>query len=495
VPRFAPVIRAVPSALAVALVAGAAAVAGGWQPGGLRQAATTLDAVLAKTARATAETPPPDRIDTYRLDADGTIYTAVVRVRGADYRADATLGGVRYAEGRVDGVRWRATPNGVEHRIRADAQGDDLDRWPLGLFGLPDAGLALAGERDDPTPTDVLVYRDSREYTHWFFVDAATGALTGEETREGARVVTYAFDRDPASGEIAGFRATGAGGPLTAVRVAREVRPLAPADVASAPPEADALQPSAERARTTLATRFSGHRILVSARVDGRATRLLLDTGTPGLVLAQRLVDALGLPRPLGHAVVPDVEVGGEHLRDVAVTTHPLGAYDGILGYAYFRGRRVHVDYARERVSVEPASAPFDEPDARDIPARCDEGMPLATVDAGDVRLERMVLDTGSDDVVIARDAFAGTASRTAFGLRDLGAPRVEGYLEGAVTTRPATLDRLRLGARTYRDVPVDVEGDAPNDADFPIDGIVGTSILGRSEWWFDEAACRIAVR
>ena len=486
------------------LAAGTPAHAAGehWEPAGIRETSAALENVLAARDAAAGRPLPAyaRRVEHWRLTAGEATLETVVSVRDGDLRFQTSIADAAYSQGRADGVRWRETPNGLVRRIGADVQGDDLDRWPLGIFPYAAADCRLLGETEATPRRYVVEYRPAHDSPHWFFYDAAGGQLTNELEREGSRSIAFAF---------AGFRridgvlrpfawqVSGAGGAATVA-----VDDVAVEDVPAAAVERPASRSDALAAfdgqSVDIPATFRRDRILLDARVNGRLGRFIVDTGTTQILIDEGAARRFGIETVLGHGVAHDLSMGPVHFKDLAVQTASLAAYklDGILGYDFFAGHIVHLDYGRGRLDFERRDGFAPPADAGTVPVNFDEGMPLATATAGTLGGSRFALDTGSRNAVFLHHLFEGESlgpSQLGFRLQD--AISTIHFLEGAITVQDAELDDLGFAGFDFKDSAVQLEVPGGDLVDFPIDGILGTNLLARYEWWFDYDGGRCWLR
>jgi hypothetical protein len=168
----------------------------------------------------------------------------------------------------------------------------------------------------------------------------------------------------------------------------------------------------------------------------------------------------------------------------------PLGGSGiaGILGYDFFAGHIVHIDYRQQRVDLIDRSG-FSAPAmARALDAWYGEGLPLIAVPFGDTVGQRFALDTGSPDVLLLQ--YLSDRDGIEFGSIGIGTPfghRVLPFLEGSVAVQHAILRSIRIGRVTVRDIPAFIEQvNAGDMIEIPLDGIIGSRILSLFEWWFD---------
>ncbi len=466
-----------------------------WEPPNLAATSATLDDVRALYAAASGIVSPRygERIETYHTVAKGTPFDSTATIRGSDYAIATTLAGDVYRTGRSGGRRWRRTPSGVVRIVESDVQGDDLDRWPSEVLGFNFADCRVIGETRGDATSYVLEDRPAGDVPHWLYVDAKTGELRREISRDGSRVVTFDFTdvrtidgiRRPYEWHV-----DGAGGPADVVVASIEERdvPTARLEIpASTPPTAMLSQATNHAVR--LPTRFSQHdSIFVKVRVDGHDSEFFLDTGTTQMLVDGGAAHRFGLQETLDHTTVHELVAGPVTMTDVPFLTVGLGpgfgGLEGILGYEFFRGYVVHVNYERKFVELIPHENFAPPPGTFSIPISYDEGMPLAAGRIGSIPVERLALDTGSPRVVfptILRERADQTISAT-----PLGASRVERYLEGPITVYVASLPRLSLGPIDFVDVPAYIERPERDSMEIPLDAILGTNLLATLDIWFD---------
>lgn len=450
--------------------------------------------MLAKQVRALGnpEARYAQRTERYILQTNDVRLVANFSVRNDDFRVTTTIDGSVYEQGRHESLRWRRTPAGLVRIIESDIQGDDLDRWPLALLPVHAADCALVGETTGSSPAWVVEYRPAHEYPHWFYVDQTSGLITREVMREGSRVNTIVFDDfRPIAGTQRPYhwRVTGAGGPLGVSLDDLEFAPIAPAAL-EIPLSYTNLAALSQAQSVPLPAHFGEGDIILRTVVNGRGFDFLLDSGTTQIILDDGVAKRLGIRSTLGHALVKELTVGSARLENASVLTVPLGGFgvQGILGYDFFAGHVVHIDYRHERVELIDRSG-FSAPAmARALDAWYGEGLPLIAVPFGDTVGQRFALDTGSPDLLLLQ--YLNDRDGIGFGSIGIGTPsghRVLSFLEGSVAVQHAILPSIRIGRVTVRDIPAFIEQvNAGDMIEIPLDGIIGSRILSLFEWWFD---------
>jgi hypothetical protein len=485
--------------LAGALPAAARAANGHWEPPGLVPSTTPVATVV--QALAAAAPAPADRVERWQVTTPSTTLTAGVAVHGADFRIDAMLGPDRFSSGRAGGFHWRQTPNGLVHLIGADVQGDDLDRWPLALFPVAASDcVAVLQTRERPAEW-VLEYRVDPDAPRWFYIDPAGGGIVREVLREGTRIVTFTFgDRRTFEGRTRPFawHVEGSGGTANVAVTGVTDQPVPAGAVAIPLSREDAAPSLAGPVELRLTFPWLGG-ITLAARVNGRDATFLLDTGTPQIIIFAHAVPRFGLQPLLGHVRIPSLDVGPLEYRNLAagVVSDPrLARLDGILGYDFFRGHIVHLDYSGARLDVLPRAGFAPPPDAGETAVDYNEGMPLVPLTLAGLQAARFVLDTGSYRIELLRFLSERTAvPPSALGEIRGSPPMPESFLEGTIFVDPVRIPRLNFLGYEFRDVPASIEDGRNATVDFPIDGILGSMLLSHFEWWFDADGGRLWYR
>lgn len=489
------------------------AAAAEWRPPDLRPTTAALATVLSANAAATG-TPQESYAQrrerwTYR-NGDRQLPVRVA-VRGADFKAVVALGDAQYAGGRTNGTRWRADANGVTHATWSDDQGDAIDRLPQSIFAFDRADCALAGESTRFGAAWIVVDRPPGDKPHWFYVDKASGLIAHEITREGKLTIVTSF----ASFEVIdGVRRPNRwhvtdGDAVDDLDVSVDSvtpQPLTERDVAI--PQTERLfmpAPSVSSGIVKLPAVFHRDRIFVEVGLGNRHASFVLDTGTSSIIVAKDVATREPSGIVLEHATVPTMTVGALSLSDASVLAVPtFFGVEGLLGYDFFLGHVVHVDYAGGRVEVmtpQAAESVFTDPRNTVIAASFDEGIPLIHAAFGPAGGNRFALDTGSQSLFVLapfEQRYAPEIGRwtpASFGGHRATLPEV--YLEGSIVVGARQVSAFTFGAATFRDLTVGVElPDPRTDAiDIPLDGIIGTNQMASFEWWFDYDGGRIALR
>lgn len=201
----------------------------------------------------------------------------------------------------------------------------------------------------------------------------------------------------------------------------------------------------------------SGRRLgyVIDLRIGDRRrpVRVLLDTGSGGLFLMDRLARKRGL-RPLGEettfggggrgrhrsrrGLFDELSVGPLRFADAMATTsdveiEPHGRYGGVLGLSAFAGYEVTLDFPGKRMILDPRPATVERAAAEPYWDLSGQLLVTATI-TGD-RPATFLLDTGANATVVAESLADDTpgargtspASVRGFGGAMRGARTVEG--------------------------------------------------------------------
>ena len=163
--------------------------------------------------------------------------------------------------------------------------------------------------------------------------------------------------------------------------------------------------------------------------------------------------------------------VGALALADASTLAIPLSlgrGISGILGYDFFLGHVVHVDYAHERVEVltpEAAAPVFRDPRATIVDGYFDEGIPLVHAAFGPAAGDRFALDTGSPHLLVLapferryRAQIDALWSPATFG-RSNRPTTDEFYLEGSIRVVARRAAAFSLAGVRFTDVVVGHRG------------------------------------
>ncbi len=249
--------------------------------------------------------------------------------------------------------------------------------------------------------------------------------------------------------------------------------------------------------------------LILKARLDGRKrpVRLLLDSGSPGLVLMERVV-----PDDAFEAITRETSFGGggaqrhevargllssvafEDLvyRDAVVTTtdyelDPFGRYHGVIGLSVFDGYHVTIEPRRKRVILELREG--GEPETGDRYWDF-SGQMLVEVRVGEDH-GLFLFDTGASNTLVAQ-----TLVERLEGVTRHGNTTVMGFggvREGTTTVRGVNIDFQGLGNRGGPLAATDLTVRS-RIGGVEVAGFLGLDLLGHRRIVVDTVARRVRV-
>jgi hypothetical protein len=489
----------------LALVFGAAGTTGTlaapWQPPGIVPSQAVLGDVLGVLARASGgtDTPIAQRHERWTYRNGKRRFAVTLAVRGAAFRTSLVLGELPYAAGRRDGRRWRADGNGIAHFVEADLQGDALDRIPQSLFPLDPATCTLVGEAASGDRAWVVRTDPPGDKTTFLYVDRTTGSVMREIARDGKRVVTTTLDRFAMLGNVRRSRhwSIDDGSDDDHLDVTVEAIEPGPVDVRElAFPERRVFAPGAPLASVDLGATFArDDEITIDVDVDGAYRPFTLDTGTQSIAIDPVILHDAALE----HATVGRLAIGPFALSQASVLAYPL-AGRGIVGYDFFLGRVVEIDYPRKRVrvlSAADADAAFADPRTTTVAANVDQGLPLVHAAFGAAAGDAFLLDTGSPRLLVMRPFVVRFAKDIDAHWTAAAASYVAEFLEGGIEVQPYRVASFAFGAARGTNVIVgaQIPTTRTDDLAIPFDGIIGTDVLHDFDLIFDYDNGRIGMR
>jgi hypothetical protein len=187
--------------------------------------------------------------------------------------------------------------------------------------------------------------------------------------------------------------------------------------------------------------------------------------------------------------------------RVSALSVGLSGTMPGILGFDFFFGHVVEIDYPGHRVrvlSAGDAQRVFADPRTTVLPANIDQGLPLVPARFAVAGSDAFALDTGSPRLYVTRPFAQRYAAQIGADWHRRGRPFVERYLEGSITVQPYEAPDFHFANGRARNAFVGVQVPSPglpDDLAMPFDGIIGTDILSQFDLYFDYDNNRVGVR
>jgi predicted aspartyl protease len=505
--------------------AGAAPARFDTAPPGIVPTSATLAGVLAALDAAAGEA-PESALERWTFESGGVGGNERDLSSGADYRVTTQFGPFSTERGERHGRAWRRNANGLTMLLHDTAESDAIDG--LALRDDRDArnGVQLLGETQAPQAAYVLASAPPSGRREWLFVDKTTGLVRRTEfAYPDRRVIVTADD----------FRTTGGVTRAFHLHASDTLSPSDDADwrltdyqpnAAIADDDLDIpqnLHPLAAlpngAGRTTLPARFVDGHVYLESSVAGKSAYLMLDSGTSDVVLDTSFAKRLGLTEYgrtaatgaggyiQSQLLVPAISIGNVRMHGVAAFSVPFPyraggfAVAGLLGFDFFAGAIVHIDYLNQRVELLDRDAydPASVPGAIAVPLALDDGLPIAHARVGSATQGRFIIDTGSSNVVVysrfarahstdVADAGGGNALRRY--LPAITASAVGGTLRLV----PLELKTMTFARNSFHDFIVErVEG-SPSFENADADGLIGYEFLHYFDLYFDYGANRMIV-
>lgn len=492
-----------------------------------------LDPVLARSWRA-AGGPRWDRVSSLRLDGAleagglrGEV-SSVEELTSGRSVSRHTLGPVRGAAGNDGATSWSQAPGGEV--MRGDGPGERISaataawmtaraywypsRRPGRVERAPDrveGGRRFQVVRATPA--------GGRPIELWF--DGATGLLARHIEVNGAVTTTTRLSDYR---EVDGLRlpfeirsGTGEARYDVIVRVAgyRLNPAVATADFAPPAPRTGDVAFAGGAHRTTLPFELINNHIYVSAEIDGRPIRLLVDTGganilTPAVAARLGLASEGALEGRGAGAGTTDVglaRAGALRLGEATIARPvfytmdlgPLSSVEGVelaglVGYEIFHRFVVRVDYADRRLTlIDPRRYDPGEQTGEVLPFTRDGHMPVVAATLDGIP-GQFTVDTGSRSSLTLHAGF--TASNDLVARYRAGRARVTGWgVGGPVLSAPVRTGELALGSLRVRGAAADLFTGAEGAfADRDHAGNIGSGLLRRFTVTFDYGRSRMIL-
>lgn len=505
--------------------AGAAPTRFDASPPGIVPTSATLTGVLTALDAAAGET-PESALERWTFTSGGITGSERDLSKGADYRVTTQFGPFSYERGERHGRAWRRNANGLTMLLHDMAQQDAIGGLTLrGARGARN-GIRLLGETRGPQAAYVLASPLPSGQREWLFVDKTSALVERTEFAYPDRRVTVTADD---------FRTTGAVTRAFHLHASDTLSPFNDADWRlseyqpnAAIAEADLdipqnVQPLAAlpkgAGRAILPARFVDGHVYLEASVAGKSAYLMLDSGTSDIVLDGSVAKRLALTKygrsattgaasyVQSQVMIPTVFIGKVRMQNVAAYSVPFHyraggfAVAGLLGFDFFAGAIVHVDYLHQRVELLDPEAydPATATGAIAVPLVLDDGLPIARARVGNAAQGRFIIDTGSSNVVLysrfarahpvdVADAGGGIALR-----RYLPAITANA-VGGSLKLVPLELKTVIFAHNSFHDFIVERVDGSPSFENPDADGLIGYEFLHYFDLYFDYGGNRMIL-
>jgi hypothetical protein len=227
---------------------------------------------------------------------------------------------------------------------------------------------------------------------------------------------------------------------------------------------------------------FRGNRIVVPARINGRDTTVILDTGASMTTLNRDYARSIGLPegfkiaaKGAGGNVDAElvsgltVEIGGFRIANASVGVMDLGPIrrsigrpiSGIIGRELFNSAVISIDWSKKQIRIQSRDDFKPAPSATAVEVT--KKGPFNTIPvsvAGAPPIEAL-LDLGNGSALVLPRSYWGDRPELA-GLRS--AASIAGGVGGMHPARLTTIPQVSLGGQTFTAVPAILSDSGNND-------------------------------
>jgi predicted aspartyl protease len=444
----------------------------------------TVADILAKARAASGTGKTVDgEVSVWHIHRDGLDGTTRTLIRGHDYISTTQLGSSVTALGSMDGKFWNEDANGqiiIQQSEPADADAKPVAQKlthvasPLDAYEVETiAANGSSRRRFYDARTFLLVRIESTAFGTQSFT-AFENFVTDSAGRTRPRHI-YGGDQRPNNDwdEL-----------LVSDDLAATVEPAAVAIPAN---RRTLVEFPKGRTMVRLPARMVHGAIVVRVQIGSRGLDFLLDSGADSIVVDAAVASELGLKSEGQHTTtiagnvasstvkIPEMKIGDLTLHDVTVDEIPYGhnvdadtKVLGLLGFDFFAGAAVTIDYAAGTVEATAPNAFVPDPAATEVVARLNLGVPEVSLHIGPASGDRFVLDTGAQRATIVifqhfvrlnaglipdsiksgsgghfANMIGGTVESSPVRLNDVGfGPWRIPAFDGLVARSPASLDR-----------------------------------------------------
>jgi len=268
----------------------------------------------------------------------------------------------------------------------------------------------------------------------------------------------------------------------------------------------------AGRKTVRLPARIVRGAIIVRVQIGERGVDFLLDSGASEIVLDRAVAEELGLKVVGQHtatnagdlasasARVPEMKIGDLTLHDVAIDILPwaenveLGTKaSGILGFDFFDGAAITIDYAKGTVDATAPAAFVPEPGAVEIPAHLTYwGVPQAALTIGPTKGDHFIIDTGAQlhSIVIFQHFVRLNARKIPAAVKNGNVGWYTDMVGGKVNHFPIVVHGITFGGWRIDELHGELAHSPP--AFDSIDGLLGSGFLELFRFTIDEPHAKL---
>jgi len=450
--------------------------------------------------------------------------TETIERSADDFVTTIRLGRTSASFGLFHGVRWSHNENGYTRTLSGIHGESVLSAKALSgaLGGAPADSVRLLGEVAKPVEAYVMEIRPRGGLLEWLFIDRVSGRLVRKEDSGDGTRETYTYDDfRTTDGVVAPWHETYADGSSEdafdwKTTSLDDAARLAPGELAI-PPSHGPLAFPAAAGGVRLPAMFEDGAIIVHVTIGGRGLDLQLDSGASGVVIDADVASQLGLERfdtqtdeqstshEVSSAIVPEIQIGWLSMHNVVVQCLPF-FYNpdsehkvvGLLGYDFFAGAVVKVDYVNDTVDAfDTASFKAPTGPIEKVPIKLDDQIPMIDAQLGSGDPGNFIIDTGAQSFIIFDD-FAKIHKNDiaqigyADGKKVYYPKELAQGVGGFFFLQPIQARDFFIGEEGFQDVRLT---QAANFVGEDIDGLVGYPILQFFDVYFDYADSTIYLQ
>jgi Aspartyl protease len=464
----------------------------------------TVDEIMAKSCRAAGDDKTvASEVRFWKLHYAGLDGTMRTTTRGKDFVSTQSFDIHVTSSGSAGGTRWRQNENGEVIVLPSE---------------LPDPDVATVSESLKRVTSPVDAYEvetvaANGSSNRWFY-DPKTFLIVRSE-RTAYAVQSYRIYEDFVTDSVGRTFARHIHGGDQRPNNDWDDR-LISDDLTTSVSEKDVAVPAnrrvlvefpAGRETVRLPARIVRGAIIVRVQIGERGIDFLLDSGASEIVLERAIAAELGLKIEgqhtetnagdiaSGSARVPEMKIGDLTLHDVAINVLPwvenveLGTKaSGILGFDFFDGAAITIDYAKGTVDATAPAAFAPEPGAVEIPAHLTSwGLPQVALTIGPTKGEHFILDTGAQlqSIVIFQHFVRLNARKIPSAVKNGNAGWYTDMVGGKVNQLPIVVHGVTFGGWQIDELHAELAHSPP--AFDSIDGLIGSEFLSLFRFTIDE--------
>jgi hypothetical protein len=383
---------------------------------------------LYRTSRGFPTSPVSTVRESQTLSAYGESGTYTEIDSGGDYVTKTQIGPTTFERGKYKNQSWQQDENGFTNLVSGVHQEEEVssDTLAAAVRGQDLSSVKLLGVVTSPVNAYVVEINPPGGRHEWVFIDTKSGRLVRREASRLGRRLVYTYDD---------FRTTN--GITTAWhyhyadgrqgndfdRRTTEIdynQPVSPSDLAI-PASRSPLHFPAGVTDVKLPVRIDDGVIIVRLIINGRGLDFQLDSGAAGIVLDADVARQLGLSTfgqltaatagtyQASQAIVPQIQIGDLTMDNVDIDCLPFNfnadaktRVVGLLGYDFFAGSVVKVDYVNKTVdAIDPSAFVSPKGEAFQLPIKLDDRQPMVTARLGDAGDGTFIVDTGAFGVLV----------------------------------------------------------------------------------------------